>query len=113
LFAQGISCFVSLRELAFMTWAVGLLALASGVLLLIGYVTPFASVLAGSISVSSRLLWLQPSSPKLFHSELATALVASIAVALVCLGPGAFSVDAHLFGRHEIVIPDASHSGES
>jgi len=101
------------RELSFMTWAVALLALASGVLLLIGYLTPFASVLAGSISVSSKFLCLQPSSSKLFDSTLATALAASIAVAIVCLGPGAFSVDARLFGRREIIIPDASHPRES
>jgi len=113
LFAQGVAYLVGWRELAFMTWAVALLALASGMLLLIGYLTPFASFLAGLICVSSRLLWLQASSPKLFDSNLATALTASIAVAIVCLGPGAFSVDARLFGRREIIIPDASHPGES
>jgi uncharacterized membrane protein YphA (DoxX/SURF4 family) len=113
LFAQGFAYLVGWRELAFITWAVALLALASGVLLLVGYLTPIASVLAGSISVGSKFLWLQASSPNLFESKLATALTASIAVAIVCLGPGAFSVDARLFGRREIIIPDASHPGES
>jgi uncharacterized membrane protein YphA (DoxX/SURF4 family) len=113
LFAQGVAYLVGWRELAFITWAVALLALASGVLLLVGYLTPIASVLAGSISIGSKFLWLQASSPNLFDSKLATALTASIAVAIVCLGPGAFSVDARLFGRREIIIPDASHPGES
>jgi uncharacterized membrane protein YphA (DoxX/SURF4 family) len=113
LFAQGVGYLVGWRELAFMAWAVSLLALASGLLLLIGYLTPFASVVAGSISISSQFLWLQSSSPRLFDSKLATGLVASVAVAVVCLGPGAFSIDAHLFGRREIIIPDASHPGES
>lgn len=112
LFAQGVGYLVGWRELAFMTWAVALLALASGVLLLIGYLTPFASILAGSISVGCKFLWLQAYSLNLFDSKLATALTASIAVAIVCLGPGAFSVDARLFGRREIIIPDASHPGE-
>jgi uncharacterized membrane protein YphA (DoxX/SURF4 family) len=113
LFAQGVGYLGDWREPAFMTWAVAVLALASGGLLLIGYLTPFASFLAGAIIVGSRFFWLQASSPKLFDSNLATALAASIAVAIVCLGPGAFSVDAHLFGRREIIIPDASHPGES
>jgi len=29
-------------------------------------------------------------------------------VALVCLGPGAFSLDARLFGRRELIIPSPS-----
>jgi len=28
-----------------------------------------------------------------------------IAIGLICLGPGAFSLDARLFGRREITIP--------
>lgn len=32
----------------------------------------------------------------------------SIAVALMLLGPGTFSVDARLFARRELVIPDVS-----
>jgi hypothetical protein len=32
--------------------------------------------------------------------------LASISAALVLLGPGAFSLDARLFGRREIIIPE-------
>jgi uncharacterized membrane protein YphA (DoxX/SURF4 family) len=32
--------------------------------------------------------------------------LAAIAAALVLLGPGAFSLDARLFGRREIIIPE-------
>ena len=32
--------------------------------------------------------------------------VAVVAAALILLGPGAFSIDARLFGRREITIPD-------
>jgi uncharacterized membrane protein YphA (DoxX/SURF4 family) len=112
LFAQGIAYFLNGRDLGLITWAVALLATLSGGLLLLGYLTPVASVLTGLISVS-RFLWPQPPSPELFDSKLSTALVALIAVAIIGLGPGAFSIDARLFGRREIVIPDASHPGQS
>ena len=32
--------------------------------------------------------------------------LAAISAALVLLGPGAFSLDARLFGRREIIIPE-------
>jgi hypothetical protein len=31
-----------------------------------------------------------------------------MSIAITLLGPGAFSLDAHLFGRREIIIPGAS-----
>jgi hypothetical protein len=33
-------------------------------------------------------------------------LCAAIAVAVIFLGPGALSLDARLFGRREIIIPN-------
>jgi hypothetical protein len=35
-------------------------------------------------------------------------LIIADTAALVLLGPGAFSLDAHLFGRREIMIPHES-----
>jgi hypothetical protein len=35
--------------------------------------------------------------------------LAAISAALVLLGPGAFSLDARLFGRREIIIPEVVH----
>ena len=39
-------------------------------------------------------------------SALAALNLAAISAALVLLGPGAFSLDARLFGRREIIIPE-------
>jgi uncharacterized membrane protein YphA (DoxX/SURF4 family) len=39
-------------------------------------------------------------------STLAAFNLAAISAALVLLGPGAFSLDARLFGRREIIIPE-------
>jgi uncharacterized membrane protein YphA (DoxX/SURF4 family) len=41
---------------------------------------------------------------------IASIYLAVISLAIVLLGPGAFSLDARLFGRREIVIPEASRT---
>ena len=43
-------------------------------------------------------------------STLAAFNLAAISAALVLLGPGAFSLDARLFGRREIIIPEGRSS---
>jgi uncharacterized membrane protein YphA (DoxX/SURF4 family) len=90
-----------------------LLALASGVLLLVGYLTPFAGALAGLICLGCAFSWFPSPNLNLFEVRSTVALATVIAAALVCLGPGAFSLDGRLYGRREIVIPDTppwSHS---
>jgi len=88
----------------------GLISLASGALLLVGLVTPIAAAVAGleAIGVSTSLL---PSctSPQ-FNSGISLIFAATILMAIILLGPGAFSLDARLFGRREIIIPRRSNS---
>jgi len=105
---QGAAYLVDWHGVGFLTLAVGLLTSASGVLLMIGYLTPFAGVLAGLFCVGSALSWFSAPSLELFEAKLTATLATAIAVALVCLGPGAFSLDARLFGRREIIIPSPS-----
>jgi uncharacterized membrane protein YphA (DoxX/SURF4 family) len=57
--------------------------------------------------VSSRF---PPPSLNLFEALLPTFLVVVVAVAIIFLGPGAWSVDGRLFGRREIIIPHTSRS---
>jgi uncharacterized membrane protein YphA (DoxX/SURF4 family) len=105
--AQCVAYVVGWRHLGLAMWAVGLLAIASSVSLLIGYLTPFTGVLLALSGLGAALSWFPAPNPNLFDSKLATALASVIAVAMVCLGPGAFSVDARLFGRREITIPSS------
>lgn len=113
LVVQGAAYFLVWRELGLVTLGVALLALASGILLLIGYLTPFSGALAGLISLGSAFSWFPPADLNLFEAKSTGALATVIAAALVCLGPGAFSLDGRLYGRREIVIPDASPSSNS
>jgi len=91
-------------------WAVGFLALAIGAALLIGFLTPLAGLLAGLVSAGGALSWFPAPTANLLDARLSVVFVITMAAAIVLLGPGAFSLDARLFGRREIIIPQASRS---
>jgi uncharacterized membrane protein YphA (DoxX/SURF4 family) len=105
LLVQAAAGLVDWHGLGLTTLAVGLLTVATGTLLLIGYLTPLAGILAGLFCVGCAFSWFALPNLELFAAKLTAALATVIAVALVCLGPGAFSLDARLFGRREIIIP--------
>jgi uncharacterized membrane protein YphA (DoxX/SURF4 family) len=88
--------------------ASGLTAILAAGLLLIGFLTPVAASAAvlGSLAIWFSLL--PASSPTLFDSKTPCVLALTILLAVLCLGPGAFSVDGRMFGRREIIFPPFS-----
>jgi uncharacterized membrane protein YphA (DoxX/SURF4 family) len=91
-----------------LVWMAASFLLLSGAGLIIGFMTPLASVLAGVCVLGIILSWI-PAPPL---ASLGVTLVAPLmlvtAMGIALLGPGAFSVDGHLFGRREIIIPPRS-----
>jgi hypothetical protein len=85
----------------------GLLALASGVALLAGFLTPIAGGLAVLGAIGMALSWFSLPPATQFETNVMTCLVLVVAVAVILLGPGSLSLDARLFGRREIIIPRA------
>jgi len=81
-----------------------------GLLLLAGFLTPVVSVLicaGGAVGVVSRMFSFEG------WASLEIFLVFIFAaVSIGLLGPGAYSVDAMIFGRREIIIPKRSHLPE-
>jgi uncharacterized membrane protein YphA (DoxX/SURF4 family) len=100
-------------SLSYGMFIVGVLGVASGISLLIGFLTPIASSLVGFGSAATLLSWLPAPTPNLFGASLTTWLVVTMAIAIACLGPGAFSLDCRMFGHREIVIPRATPSPKS
>ena len=86
-------------------WTVGAAALLAGGLLLAGFLTPVAGTATGLGALGIGLSLLPRCSTTLFNSGAAVVFGATILFATVILGPGAFSLDARIFGRREIIIP--------
>lgn len=110
LIIQGLAYLPELQDLKIETWAVCLLALASGASLLIGLLTPIAGALAVVAGLSVTILYLPTTNTHFFYGNPLSLDVVIMALVSALLGPGAFSLDARLFGRRKIIIPRTSPS---
>jgi uncharacterized membrane protein YphA (DoxX/SURF4 family) len=79
------------------------LAIGSGAALVIGLLTPWVAIAAGLATTAIVATWA-PAAPSFALDGMTTLLLVADALAIALLGPGAHSLDAHLFGRREIVI---------
>lgn len=86
-------------------WFVGLTALAAGVLMLIGFLTPIVGVVVGVGGIGVGLSLLPSCATTLFESRTLIVFAVTMLLTIIVLGPGAVSVDARIFGRREIIIP--------
>ena len=88
---SGITSILSVHYFPF---AVSLIAAATGLLLALGLYTPFAGVVAALLDG-----WIAFSHP----SNLVTPIgLTVLGLSLAMIGPGAWSIDAQLFGRKQI-----------
>ena len=94
-------------------WGLAVLAFAAGAFLLAGLMTPLVSVLVAAGGIGIALSWIPSPAPNLFDSYLAIINLIVLSVAIALLGPGAFSLDAWMFGRREIMIPSNSNVSRS
>jgi len=92
--------------------AVALLLLMTGVSVLIGFLTPILSLLAALECLGVALSWFSLPLLGWFACKWVSAETFAMCAAIALLGPGAFSLDARLFGWREIVIPRAPQNPE-
>lgn len=74
-------------------WVMTLVVLTSAGFLLLGFMTPLVAVLTGIVSLV------------LVFSNLAGVEMVVLTLAIALLGPGAYSIDARMFGRRKVFIP--------
>jgi uncharacterized membrane protein YphA (DoxX/SURF4 family) len=107
---RGVWVLVASDSSTFALRILAVTAILAGLALLIGFITPVISALTtiGYLVMSGSLL-LQGGT--VLRYDAITALdLAVVSIALVLLGPGAFSLDARLFGKREIIIPEGRRS---
>jgi len=85
------------------TWIVIAISVVTAACLLTGFLTPVGAVV---VTLGATLVSIANLSP-----DFIEIIVLSVAIAL--LGPGAFSLDARLFGRREILLPNTPRSSKS
>ena len=90
------SCFDVLKSSIFPWMCLALAAVST--LLCLGFLTPVMSVVACAFEMTALLLAGQADGRFIALSSLN-------AIVIALLGPGAYSVDARLFGRREVVFP--------
>jgi hypothetical protein len=91
--------YVLANKVSALGWIVVGAGLISAACLLMGLMTPLFAVV---ITIGGAALALSG----LFQTSIETIV---LAVAVSLLGPGAFSLDARMFGRREILLPSTHH----
>jgi uncharacterized membrane protein YphA (DoxX/SURF4 family) len=81
----------------------GSLEILIGTALMIGFLTPIAGACASLGNLANGVSWSLTSGGN--TNAIIAAYLVVICIAITLLGPGAFSLDARLFGRREIIIP--------
>ena len=79
------------------------IAISAGVLLILGLWTPVAGAVAAILQVWACVT--ATPDPRI------PMLLATLGVSLALIGPGAWSVDARIFGRKQISVPQRHGSG--
>jgi uncharacterized membrane protein YphA (DoxX/SURF4 family) len=103
--AFGILYLSGLIERTAVIWAVGVVLLASGSGLVVGIMTPVASLFVALCVLGITFSFLPQPPLAALCAKLTALLIVIAAIGISLLGPGAFSLDGYLFGRREIVIP--------
>lgn len=108
LIIEGVA-YVQSPSRSFEFWGVAALAFTGGAFLLAGLMTPVVAALVAIGGIGIAVSWIPLPIEDLFNSNLALIDLIVLAIAIGLLGPGAFSLDARMFGRREITIPSNSH----
>jgi uncharacterized membrane protein YphA (DoxX/SURF4 family) len=104
---QGIGTLIESPTQIF-SWAIGSLEILVGTALLIGFLTPIAGAAASLGNLAIGVSWFLTSGENAHDKAVAAIYLVVMSIAITLLGPGAFSLDARLFGRREIIIPESS-----
>jgi uncharacterized membrane protein YphA (DoxX/SURF4 family) len=107
--SEGCGYLLSDRGINLETSIISLLFVTLGFAIAVGILTPVAGGLSALAGIAFHL-WHPMPGREFLVGYLLTPNIIIMATATACLGPGALSVDAYLFGRRKIVIARTSNS---
>jgi uncharacterized membrane protein YphA (DoxX/SURF4 family) len=110
LLSCGVIHFIAWQEAGVLTLTVAALSSICGLFLLLGLFNWLACSVGILISLGTALGLIYMPVFNLLSAKVSAVFTAVIAVALLCLGPGAYSLDARRHGHREIIIPARPHS---
>lgn len=105
LIVQGIASLGDKHDPGVLVLTAMLVMSLLGLFLLIGFLTRLVAVAAVVATLGCIFSLFPVSKVGPLMTPATAALAVAIAIAVSCLGPGAMSLDARLFGRREIIIP--------
>ena len=108
LVVQGITFYQEEQLTRILSLMMAAATVLVGVLLCIGLLTRFATGVAAIGMVGSIFSRFPAPKSAVFQPRSTAVLALMIAAAVAAVGPGAFSLDAHLFGRRELIIPKST-----
>ena len=88
----------------------GVLAALVGVAVFLGFLTPIAATVGALGYLWYAILLGSVVAPNHLTGVTNALDLSAISLAVIFLGPGAFSIDARVFGRREIIIPESGRS---
>lgn len=112
LVSAGMIPFIAWQDARVLTLIVATLSSICGLLLLIGLFNWLACSLGALISLGAAFALIPVPALNVLSEKVCAVFTAVIAIALLCLGPGAYSLDARRHGRREIIIPARPRSSD-
>jgi uncharacterized membrane protein YphA (DoxX/SURF4 family) len=109
---SGVIHFLSWQEARGVTFILAALSLICGLSLLLGLFNWLACTISALIGLGVAIALIPMPLLNALSARLSGAFIAAIAIALLCLGPGAYSLDARRYGHREIIIPARQGSSD-
>ena len=107
---QGASIMTASSGAALGIRIVGLSSIGLSLILVLGFLTPIIGSIATLSYVVEAVELFVCTNTSRYTSALTALQLTVMSLTLVLLGPGAYSLDARMFGRREIIIPDGPRS---
>jgi uncharacterized membrane protein YphA (DoxX/SURF4 family) len=109
----GVIHLIAWQEARLLPLTVATLSSICGLLLLLGLFNWLACSLGALIGLGAALGLTHVPMLNVSSAKVSAGFTAALAIALLCLGPGAYSLDARRHGHREIIIPARPRSPHS